>query len=117
MFKQYLLPICVVAMLSLGQIGFKTLGMRINSSSDLLSPNNIFILLFVLSIYGIATILWIYVLSYASLSHAFMFYALTFVFIPVLANFLFNEKIGPWQILGAGLIILGVLASTRSGPN
>ena len=88
MLKEVALPIAIVLMLSLGQFGFKLVGNRFSdgfSTSSLLSA--LPLLCLVLFIYGLATVLWIYVLSYAKLSNTFVFYALSFCSIVTQSNY------------------------------
>ncbi len=103
MFKTVFLPILVVVLLTLGQIGFKIVGTSLGS----LSIKTLVPLGFTLFIYAIATVLWIYVLSYMELSRAFSYYALVFVLVPTLGVFLFDETINHVKLIVGTILISG----------
>lgn len=73
----------------------------------LLSPA----LLLGLTIYGLATIAWLWQLRSAPLSRAVPFMALGFIITPLAASWLFGEPTGPRYWLGAALIAVGVAIS------
>ena len=60
-------------------------------------------------IYGIGTIVWVYVLKLVPLTLAYSFMGLTFVFVPVLAHFLLGEEFGWRTAVGAVFIIAGLV--------
>lgn len=98
-------------MVALGQVMFKVTGARLASQPALpfhaIATSPIFI--GALVIYGLATLVWIYVLKSVPLSYAYTFMALTFVIVPALAGFWLNEPIPPRFYLGAGLIVAGLV--------
>lgn len=63
---------------------------------------------FGLAAFGVATILWIKILSLAKLSSVYPMQSLAYVAIAVLSYFLFGEKLGTLNILGIALVILGI---------
>lgn len=60
-------------------------------------------------LYAFLTLVWIWILARVSLSRAYPFVALAFVFTPALAVVFFGEKIDLWYALGLGLIIAGLV--------
>lgn len=68
---------------------------------------NITILVGIL-IYGIATLIWIYVLSYEKLVNVYAFTALTFVLVYLCGIFILNEKVSIAGIVGIFLVIGGL---------
>jgi len=102
-------------MISAGQVLFKL-------TSEKLEANNapfyaVFynpLFLVALVIYGSATLLWLYVLKTVPLSYAYSFMALTFVIVPILAIFFLGESVNLKYVLGAALIISG-LVLTHAG--
>ncbi len=62
-----------------------------------------------LALYGAATILWMYVLKVVPLAYAYSFMALTFVIVPVFAWFWLGETVNLKYVIGAALIIFGLL--------
>jgi len=63
--------------------------------------------------YAMSAVLWMVVLSQVDLSYAYPFLGLTYVVIPFLTKFLFNEIIPPWRWVGTAVILLGVLISAK----
>ena len=107
-----LLTLVCVALLAGGQVLFKiaATGWRIDgwtlaSVRGFLSPA----MLVALVIYGLATVLWVYVLRSAPLSLAYPLFSLAFIVTPVAAHFLLGEPL-TWRVLVGGIVILiGVL--------
>jgi multidrug transporter EmrE-like cation transporter len=67
-----------------------------------------------LSLYGIGTVLWLGVLSRTEVSQAYPFVGLGFVFTAIIGWLLFGDALGPIRIAGIALIILGIVAVSRS---
>jgi drug/metabolite transporter (DMT)-like permease len=57
-----------------------------------------------ISLLGISTLLWIWVLRVLPLSVAYPFMALAFLVVPVLSHFLLGETLG-WRNFAGGLLI------------
>ena len=60
-------------------------------------------------LYGITIVAWVWVLRTVPLSVAYSAVALVFVFVPLLAIWLFREPLTPQFALGAALIAIGVV--------
>lgn len=112
------LPLHVIGLLLLtplligvGQVMFKITGQKLAAypaapvQAALLSP----VFLGALTLYGGATLLWVYVLKTVPLSYAYSFMALTFVIVPVLAHFWFGEALNARYFIGMGLVIAGLI--------
>lgn len=104
--------ISTVGLLALGQILFKISAPTINFSySGIGEALTNIKLLFALSIYCIATILWLWVLKVTPLQQAYPFVALAFIIVPLLAHFIINEPLNWNHLVGAILIGAGVCIS------
>ena len=94
-----------------GQLLFKMTSVKLQSQSSAgfaaLFFEPVFIL--ALAIYGGATFLWIYILKSVPLTQAYSFMALTFIIVPLLALFFLGEAITLKYVLGACLIIGGLM--------
>ena len=66
-----------------------------------------------LMLYGLTTILWVFVLRSVPLSAAYPIYALVFVLVPVAAHFLFGEALSWNTVIGGAIIMLGVVIAVR----
>ena len=62
-------------------------------------------------IYGAATVAWIPTIESVPISQAYLFMALTYLYVPLLSAFFLNERIAPQNMLGVGVIILGIVIS------
>jgi drug/metabolite transporter (DMT)-like permease len=111
-----LLTLLCVALIAAGQILFKVAAAqwRIDGWSwitvrGFLSPAMVLALI----VYGVTTILWVFVLRSVPLGLAFPLYALVFVLVPVTAHFVLGE---PWSwnaTIGAVVIMVGVIIAVR----
>jgi drug/metabolite transporter (DMT)-like permease len=61
-----------------------------------------------LVLYGIATLLWIFLLQRWPLSRAYPFVALRFLAVPALAWLLLGEPITPFFVAGTALVVAGI---------
>ena len=62
-----------------------------------------------LAIYGFATVMWIYVLSRASLSEAYPWIAAGGMVVPLIGWYAYGERVQPIFWVGMAMILLGVL--------
>ncbi len=95
--------------IAIGQILFKMSSEKLVSDQSpfhTLAFNPVFIS--ALAIYGLATLMWIYVLKSVPLTYAYSFMALTFVFVPILAFFMLGEQFTVRYFVGAVLIMIGL---------
>ena len=68
------------------------------------------------SLYLLATVLWIGILREIPLSRAYPFIALGFVLVPLAGNLFFSESLDSRYFLGVAFIIVGIVLTTRIGP-
>ena len=112
----YILILTVVVVISVGQILFKTVGLRIGDRGFgvlISDPAAATLFLTSLLLYGVATFGWIWALRQVPLSTAYLFMSLGFVLVPLMAHFLFGEAVTLRFAAGTILILGGiVLAST-----
>ena len=106
--------LCVLA-ISAGQLLFKRTGMEIEASQSWLTLRALLWLGAALVIYGLATLVWIELLRHVALNKAYIFFALSFVFVPLASYFLFDEALNQRYVFGALLIVAGILVITQSG--
>ena len=111
---QVLQLISFVFLMSLGQILFKKTALSISSSGALglidsiLKAIHIPWLYMALGVYALATIFWLYLLQRIPLTIAYPFSALAMIIVPILAIFLFGEKLNFSYWVGLVLIISGI---------
>jgi undecaprenyl phosphate-alpha-L-ara4N flippase subunit ArnE len=95
-----------------GQVLFKLT----SATAGELSVRNLFalflnpVLLAALLLYGLGTIVWIYVLKAVPLTVAYSFMGLTFCFVPLMAQVFLGEALTVRYVIGAVFIVAGMLA-------
>jgi drug/metabolite transporter (DMT)-like permease len=105
---------CVMA-ISAGQMLFKIVGTSLNAPGPMLSARTVCLSLLAFSIYGLATIGWIYLLRGVPLSKAYPFMALSFCLVPAIGYLVLQEKLSSTYPIGVLFIVCGVLLVGRSG--
>lgn len=104
--------VCVLG-IAAGQILFKLAALSLAGGGSLwvrwLNPY----LIIALCVYGLATLLWVWVLRTVPLHLAYPLMALAFLFVPTLAHIFLGEPFHPKVFFGGALIMLGVFISVR----
>jgi multidrug transporter EmrE-like cation transporter len=62
-------------------------------------------------LYGISTLLWIWLIKDIPLNRAYPFVALAFVLVPVLSRFVLDEELSRAGIAGSAVIVVGIVLS------
>lgn len=104
-----------VSLISLGQVLFKYVGLLSAQSANGLSVRTLLFGGIALSIYGFATLIWIYLLRSVPLSKAYPFMALSFVLVPFAAYLFYGETVTPAYYLGLLFIMSGIVVIARFG--
>ena len=60
-------------------------------------------------LYGLSSVLWIYILSYNDLSFAYPFFSIAYVGVPTAAALILKEYIPLRQWVGIFIVVLGIL--------
>lgn len=92
-----------------GQILFKLAANGVGVQANLLTgllQSPVFWL--AVALYGVLTVLWVWLLTRVPLVYAYPFVTLAFVFTPLLAVTLLNERVGGGYVLGSALLIAGL---------
>lgn len=98
---------CVVVM-TLGQILFKQVAINYNKAENFFDIGVIGPLLIAGVLYVTSSGLWVWALRYVEISKAYPFFALGFVFVPLLGAWLFGEVLSLRYGFGVLLIVIGV---------
>jgi drug/metabolite transporter (DMT)-like permease len=110
----YLLVFFCVASLTAGQVMFKLVSNRLTSFDALFVDwPALAIMAAALSLYATSTVAWVLALRTLPLSQAYLFMSLGFVAVPVLAHFIFGERLGPFHLAGTVLVVAGLVLATR----
>lgn len=102
---------CVIVM-TIGQILFKQVAINYNKTGILFDFKVLGLLSVACIMYLISTGLWVWALRSLDISKAYPYFALGFIFVPLLGAFFFGETISIRSGLGIIMIISGVIMTT-----
>ena len=71
------------------------------------------VMIVALVVYGVATLLWVYVLRTVPLASAYAIFALAFLIVPLLAHFVLGERLEAQTLVGGAIIVVGVIVAVR----
>lgn len=100
--------------MSIGQILFKKTALSMSSLGALGLIDGVLKAIFIpwlymaLCVYGLATIFWLYLLQRIPLTIAYPFSALAMIIVPILAIFIFGDKLSFSYWIGLFLIVSGI---------
>jgi drug/metabolite transporter (DMT)-like permease len=109
----------VTVLLSAGQLLFKRAGLAIQGHPladglwTLVALPSFYL---ALTLYGLATVIWIYVLSRVPLIEAYPWIAAATVAVPLIGWFYYGERVGPLFWVGLALIAAGLLLTQAGNP-
>lgn len=103
---------CFTLMLAMGQLLFKRVGLTISGrplGQGLLLLIRHPTLYAALTLYGAATVLWIWILSRVPLSRAYPWVALGVFIVPLIGWWVYGERVTPTFWMGVAAIVGGVI--------
>ena len=112
---QILQLVSFAMLMSVGQILFKKTALSMSSNEALslydgiIKAISIPWLYLALCVYGIAIVFWLYLLQRIPLNLAYPFSALAMLIVPILAMYLFGERISASYWIGLVLILAGII--------
>ena len=109
-----LIILACVAVMTIGQILFKQVAVNYNKTGSLFDWRVLGILIIAGVLYITSTGLWIWALRTVEISKAYPYFALGFVFVPLLGALMFDEILSLRYGLGVILIIAGVVMTSTS---
>lgn len=110
----YALAVVCVVGIAIGQILFKLTANALAETGSIFAPKTLTVLLCALALYGLTTLLWIWVLQRGNLSRIYPIMALSFVLVPILSHFLLGEKFNTQYFVGVGLLLCGIVLTIKS---
>jgi drug/metabolite transporter (DMT)-like permease len=105
--------LATVATIAAGQLLFKAAANAYRDATTALTLPVLIPLLTGLAIYGMATLAWVWVLQYVTLSRAYPFMALAFILVPLASMAVFGERLDLRYGLGVAFICIGVALTAR----
>ena len=110
----YVLAVICVVGIAIGQILFKLTANSLAETGSIFASKTLTVLFCALALYGLTTLLWIYVLQKGNLSRIYPIMALSFVFVPILSHFVLGEKFNTQYFLGVAVLIGGIVLTIKS---
>lgn len=110
----YIIAIICVFGIAVGQILFKLAAASLQNTGSLFDLNTISILIIAFSLYGLTSILWVWVLQKIELGRVYPFMALAFVFVPIGSYLFFGERFQSQYFLGMFMILAGIFIIIKS---
>ena len=110
----YALAVLCVVGIAIGQILFKLTANSLTETGSIFAVKTLTVLFCALALYGLTTLLWIWVLHKGNLSRIYPIMALSFVFVPILSHFLLGEKFNTQYFLGVAVLLCGIILTIKS---
>lgn len=98
---------CVLG-ISIGQLLFKAAALESKNGDGLFSPKPIILACAAVLLYGLTSIVWIWILRSEKLGQIYPTMALAFIFVPLGSHFVFGERFGQNYMVGLTLIVAGI---------
>lgn len=108
----HLAALASMLLISFGQILFKQGALQAQAYGSFANPAPLLWVAAGLTIYMVATAMWIWLLRIAPLGAIYPVMAIAYVVVPLLSHFLFGESFGWRYLAGTALILAGVVLAT-----
>lgn len=99
--------------IAIGQVLFKLSANAAKHADSFFAASALMWLFLALTLYGLTTLVWVWVLQKADLGKIYPFMAVSFIFVPLVSYFVFGERFSNHYLLGLGLVVLGLIVITR----
>lgn len=110
----YIVAILCVFGIAAGQILFKLGAASYGRTKSFFDPNTALTFILAFALYGLMTLVWVWVLQKAELGRVYPLMALAFVLVPWGSYLVFGERFQPQYFVGIAIIMAGILISVRS---
>ena len=104
---------CVLG-IATGQILFKLAARNWEMEQTLFGVRTLTVLSFAFALYGLTTIVWVWVLRKSELGRIYPLMSLAFILVPIGSAFFFGERFGSVYFIGVGFIVTGLFLTIRS---
>ena len=105
--------ICVIG-LAVGQILFKISAIALKESGTFFAIKPAAIFLAAICLYGITSVLWVWMLQKVELGRVYPFMALAFIFVPLGSHFVFAERFQLQYFIGVAMIMVGIIIAVKA---
>jgi len=100
--------LCVLG-LALGQILFKLSAIYLSEAGSFFSIKPALAILVAMILYGVTSLVWIWVLQHVELGKIYPLMAFAFILVPIGSFFVFGERFNIQYFIGIALIMTGVI--------
>jgi drug/metabolite transporter (DMT)-like permease len=105
--------LCVVG-LAVGQILFKASAAALMESGTFFASKPAAILLAAICLYGVTSVVWVWVLQKVELGRVYPLMALAFVLVPLGSYLVFGERFQPQYFVGVIMIMIGIFIAVKA---
>lgn len=105
--------LCVLG-LAIGQILFKVSATALAESGSFFAFKTAATLIAAMCLYGITSVLWVWVLQKIDLGRVYPLMALAFVLVPLGSHFAFGERFQSQYFIGVAMIITGIIVAVKA---
>jgi multidrug transporter EmrE-like cation transporter len=98
---------CAIAVAA-GQVLMKVASVSWNETNALFNIRTLSWLVLAFSVYGVSSLVWIYVLRHVPLSQAYPLMSITFLLVPLASALFFSEKFDWINVASSTLIMAGI---------
>lgn len=100
--------LCVIG-LAIGQILFKLSAVALSKSGTLFGIKPIALLFAAMCLYGVTSLVWVWVLQRVELGRVYPLMALAFILVPIGSHILFGEQLQKQYFVGVFIIMIGIV--------
>jgi undecaprenyl phosphate-alpha-L-ara4N flippase subunit ArnE len=105
--------IAVPFMIAVGQILFKMTAVA-NAGQGLIGLVSNVTFWIAMVMYGAATVAWIATIESVPISRAYLFVALTYIYVPILSSIFLKEQVTIRAFVGITIVIVGIVISVSN---
>lgn len=105
--------LCVLG-LAMGQILFKVSALSLSAPPAMINPKAALAFFAAILIYGVTSLVWVWVLQKVELGRIYPLMALAFVLVPLGSYIFLEERFQPQYFLGVMVIVVGIVITMRS---
>lgn len=104
---------CVLG-LAIGQILFKVSATALAESGSFFAFKTAASLLAAMCLYGIASVVWVWMLQRIELGRIYPLMAMAFVLVPLGSHIVFGERFQPQYFVGVAMILGGIIIAIKA---
>ena len=110
----YAVAILCVLGIAVGQILFKMSATALSEGASLFETKPASAFLAAMCLYGVTSVVWVWVLQKIELGRVYPLMALAFVLVPLGSHLVFAEKFSSQYFVGVFLIAVGIVVAVRA---